>query len=140
MNENLLFTVETTMDTKDYRKFLYIATFLRSKVIIPFILAIAALMAWLLTFSEGYFNVTKFIIYWLFLAIIAFLTVIFKVERKNKQRIKTDRTGAFGAKETLEFYESFVVIKSTAFEGKLRLNIFNSTSIESRIILLPILI
>ncbi|SHI19970.1 YcxB family protein [Sporanaerobacter acetigenes] len=118
MNDNKLFTVKTSMGKEDYHKFLYIATFLRSKMIIPFILLIAALMAAFLAYGDNQFNVTKFIALWILLAMVAILTIIFKVERRNKQRIKTDKTGVFNSQETLDFYEDYLIIKSTVFEGE----------------------
>ncbi|HZK24455.1 MAG TPA: YcxB family protein [Oscillospiraceae bacterium] len=118
MEENKLFTVETTMEKKDYRKFLYTATFLKSKGAIPYIFLFSAVVAGLLVYQDSYFNVTQFIIYWAVLIGAAVLAVIFQVERRNKQRIATDKTGAFGAKERLDFYEDFQVIKSTAFAGE----------------------
>jgi len=116
--ETKLFTVETTMEKKDYRRFLYTATFCRRKAVIPFILLISAAAAALLAYEHSYFDVIKFIIYWLFLAAAAVLAIIFQVERRNKQRINTDKTGAFGAKETIDFFEDFLTIKSTAFAGE----------------------
>ena len=118
VNDNKLFTVKTSMGKEDYHKFLYIATFLRSKMIIPFILLIAALMAAFLAYGDNQFNVTKFIALWILLAMVAILTIIFKVERRNKQRIKTDKTGVFNSQETLDFYEDYLIIKSTVFEGE----------------------
>ncbi|WP_077368382.1 YcxB family protein [Anaerosalibacter sp. Marseille-P3206] len=118
MNDNKLFTVKTSMGKEDYHKFLYIATFLRSKMIIPFILLIAALMAAFLAYSDNQFSVTKFIALWILLAMVAILTIIFKIERRNKQRIKTDKTGVFNSQETLDFYEDYLIIKSTVFEGE----------------------
>ncbi|WP_099190883.1 YcxB family protein [Tepidibacter mesophilus] len=118
MNDNKLFTVKTSMEKEDYHKFLYIATFLRSKIIIPFILFLSALMAIFLAYSEHQFNIIKFFIFWMVLTIVAVFVIIFKVERKNKQRIKTDKTGVFNSQETLDFYEDFLIIKSTVFEGE----------------------
>lgn len=106
------------MEKEDYHKFLYIATFLRSKIIIPFILLISALAAIFLAYSENQFNAINFIVSWFVLGAVAFFTIIFKVERKNKQRIKTDKTGVFNSQETLDFYEDFLIIKSTVFEGE----------------------
>ncbi|WP_416198421.1 MAG: YcxB domain-containing protein [Sporanaerobacter sp.] len=122
MNDNKLFTVKTSMGKEDYHKFLYIATFLRSKIIIPFIFLISALMAAFLAYSENQFSVTKFIALWIVLAMVAILTIIFKVEMRNKQRIKTDKTGVFNAEEVLDFYEDFLIIKSTVFEGESKIN------------------
>lgn len=118
MSENKLFTVNTCMRKEDYRKFLYIATFLRSKIIIPFIFIMSGLMSAFLSYDGSKFNIGEFLIFWLVLALVAVGVVIFKVERKNKQRVKTDKTGAFDSEETLDFYENFLIIKSTVFEGE----------------------
>lgn len=116
--EGKLFTVKTCMEKEDYRKFLYIATFLRSKVIIPFILLLSLIMAGLLAYNENQFSIGKFFMFWILLAVIAVVVVVFKVESRNKQRIKTDKTGVFDSQETLDFYEDFLIIKSTVFEGE----------------------
>lgn len=121
MNDNKLFTVKTIMGKEDYRKFLYIATFLRSKIIIPFILFLSALMAIFLAYSENGFNITEFFIFWIVLTILAIFTVIFKVERKNRQRVKTDKTGVFDSQEILDFYEDFLIVKSSVFEGEFKI-------------------
>ncbi|NLP47207.1 MAG: YcxB family protein [Epulopiscium sp.] len=118
MNNNKLFTVKTSMKKEDYHKFLYIATFLRSKIIIPLMLLISALVAVFLAYSESQFDTIKFIVSWILLLVVAFFTIIFKIEMRNKQRIKTDKTGVFNSEEILEFYEDFLIIKSTVFEGE----------------------
>ena len=84
-------------------------------------ITLSGIMSFLLTFNETPFNITKFISFWIFLLVIAIFVVIFKVETKNKQRIKTDRTGIFGSMETLDFYEDYVKIKSTAIEGETKI-------------------
>ncbi|WP_313756833.1 YcxB family protein [Tissierella sp.] len=122
--DNKLFTVKTSMTKEDYHKFLYIATFRRSKIVIPFIVAFAALISALLAYGEGQFNAMEFFIFWILLIFVSFATVIFKVERRNKQRIKTDNTGVFNSQDTLDFYEDFLIVKNTAIEGqsKIRYN------------------
>lgn len=52
-------------------------------------------MAVFLAYSENQFDATKFIILWIVLVFVTILTINFKVERKNKQQIKTDKTGIF---------------------------------------------
>ncbi|WP_353095338.1 YcxB family protein [Tissierella praeacuta] len=119
--DNKLFTVKTRMTKEDYHKFLYVATFRRNKVIIPFIIILAALMAGLLAFDNRQFNIIGFFIFWILLALVSFGTVIFKVERKNKQRIKTDNTGAFDSQDILDFYDDFLIVKNTAIEGQIKI-------------------
>ncbi len=121
MNGKKLFTVETTIETKDYRRFLYLTTFLKSRATIILMLLATALAALFLAFYDHYFYPLMFILYWIILLLAAVLVIVFKVERKVKQKITTDRTGTFGAKETLDFYRDFVTLKSTAVEGETRI-------------------
>ncbi|BFN04439.1 hypothetical protein [Clostridium tetani] len=51
MEEKILFKVKTKMDKEDYRKFLYLATFKKSPIIIPMILFIAAIGAGIIAFK-----------------------------------------------------------------------------------------
>lgn len=118
MDDNKLFTVTTTIEKEDYRRFLYIATFLRSKIIIPFFVLLSCIVASFLAYSEGQLNILRFIVLWIVLTALDILTLVYNVERKNKQRIKIDKTGAFDAKETLDFYDDYLVIKSAVFGGK----------------------
>lgn len=88
VNDNKLFTVKTSMGKEDYHKFLYIATFLRSKMIIPFILLISALMAAFLAYSDNQFSVTKFIALWILLAMVAILTIILRLRGEISSELK----------------------------------------------------
>jgi len=117
--EQIIYTIKTTMEKSDYRKFLYLATFCRNKITIPIIAIIALVGSLLLNWSLYQLNLTAIILYWLFFFALALGTVCFKVERKNKVRIKTDLTGTFDSLNILTFYEDKVVmendlLKSTA--------------------------
>ncbi|MBM7686016.1 MAG: hypothetical protein PWP07_214 [Epulopiscium sp.] len=110
-------TIHTTMSKEDYRKFLYIATFRRNKAIIPFIAFLALIGSTIVSLDNGQFNFIKLIISWIFLFALAIVVVIFKVERKNAQRIKTDKTGAFDSINTLKFYEDRLVIENEGLKS-----------------------
>lgn len=75
-------------------------------------------MAVFLAYSDNQFDATKFIILWIVLVFVTILTINFKVERKNKQQIKTDKTGIFNSQGTLDFYEELLIIKRKVFERK----------------------
>ena len=74
--------INTTLSKEDYRRFLYIATFRRNKVIIPLIGLIALIGSFDVNFDGGSFNLIKFIISWVFLFALAIGAVLFKVEKK----------------------------------------------------------
>jgi len=110
--------INTTMTKEDYRKFLYIATFKRNKFIIPMLCLIALLGSMVVSLDNGQFSLTKFIISWLIFFPLTIIVIIFKVERKNAQRIKTDKTGAFDSVNSLKFYDDRIVIENEALKSK----------------------
>jgi hypothetical protein len=103
--------INTTMSKEDYRKFLYIATFKRRKLTIPLLALISLLASLMISFESANINLAKFIISWIALFTLA-AVVVFKVERRNVQRIKTDKTGAFDSINTLNFYEDRIVFEN----------------------------
>ena len=100
------FIISTTISKEDYRKFLYIATFRRNKLIIPLLLLIALLASLVIGFENGNINFTKVIVSWVVLFALAIAVLVFKVEQRNAQRIKTDKTGAF---DSLNAFKQFLV-------------------------------
>lgn len=109
--------INTTMTREDYRKFLYIATFKRNKFVIPFLCFISLIGSLIVGFDSGNFNFIRFIISWILLFALAIGVVIFKVERKNAKRIKTDKTGTFDSVNTLKFYEDRIVMENDSLKS-----------------------
>jgi hypothetical protein len=118
--------INTTMSKEDYRKFLYIATFRRNKVLIPLLGLISLAGSIIVTSDSGNFNFIKLVISWILLFALAIVVVLFKVEKKNAQRIKTDKTGAFDSINTLKFFEDRIVMVNKALKsrGELKYNQF----------------
>lgn len=108
------FRITTKMEQKDYRKFLYIATFLRSKIIIPYLLLVSMAGAYLMR-EKGESSIF-FIMKVIGLFILAVGTVCFTVERKNKQRVKTDRI-TFYLESKLSFFEDRVCYENEEMKG-----------------------
>lgn len=127
------FIINTTMSKEDYRKFLYIATFRRNKVTIPLVGLISLLGSLIITLGNGDFSFIKLIISWILLFVLAIAVVLFKVERKNARRIKTDKTGSFDSINTLKFYEDRIVMENKELKstGELKYSQFY-TLIESK--------
>jgi len=100
------------MSKEDYRKFLYLATFCRNKLIIPLLMLIALLASLVIGFENGNINFVKLIVSWVVLFVLAVAVLVFKVEQRNAQRIKTDKTGAFDSINTLKFYEDRIVFEN----------------------------
>ena len=63
MSDKKLFTIKTSINKKDYSRFLYIATFLRNKFTIPAIIVITALMAGFVSYNNRTFELKSFLIY-----------------------------------------------------------------------------
>ena len=114
--------IKTSITEEDYRKFLYIATFKRSKFIIPFMIIISLIGGLAISFNNGQINLFILIISWVSLFALSFIVIIFKVERKNKQRIKTDKTGTFDSINTLSFFEDKVVMENESIQSTGQLN------------------
>lgn len=119
MDGDLRLIVKTTVEKDDYRIFLYKSTFFKNKSSIPFILLVSGVMAVILSRLNQVYSLIYFLGAWLFLTLVMFSTIIYKIEKKFRQRIKSDKTGAFDSFETLEFYDDFVIIKSPRFDGLL---------------------
>lgn len=120
--------IRTTMSKEDYRKFLYIATFRRNKRIIPSLGLISLIAGLFVGFESGALNLTKLIISWIVLFALAIAVVVFKVERRNAQRIRTDKTGAFDSINTLKFYEDRIVFENQELKstGELKYSQFHA--------------
>lgn len=112
------------MSKEDYRRFLYIATFKRNKLIIPLIGLISFVGSLIISFDN--FSFMRLIISWILFFAFAIVVILFKVERKNAQRIKTDKTGTFDSVNTLKFYDDKIVMenKSLKSTGELKYNQF----------------
>ncbi|MGB3959719.1 MAG: YcxB family protein [bacterium] len=125
--------INTTMTKEDYRKFLYFATFRRNKVIIPLLGLISLVGSLVVSWDSGDVDFIKLIISWPLLFVLAIAVVIFKVERKNALRIKTDKTGTFDSVNTLKFYDDRIVIENKALKstGELKYSQFYAL-IESK--------
>lgn len=116
MNE-IKYTIKTTMDKEDYRKFLYLATFCRNKMVVP-IIAIIALAGSLLTSLRLHsFTWGSIALLWILFFSIAIGVICFKVERKNKLRIASDNTGTFGSQNVIKFYEDKVVMENDSLKS-----------------------
>ena len=121
MDSNKLFTVKTTIEQKDYHKFLYIATFFKRKVYPLILFIFTAILSLLVTYNEGCFSPKEFLVFWIILNIFLILVIVIKIEIIFRQRIKTDNTGFFNSTEILDFYTDFLIVKSKVFEGEMKI-------------------
>lgn len=132
MNE-IKYIVRTTMEKEDYRKFLYLATFCKNKMVIPIIACLAFAGSLAVNWNLHYVRWGIVMLYWAFLFVFAIAVVCLKVERKNKLRVTTDNTGTFGSLNVLKFYSDKVVMDNASLKstGELKYSQFYSV-VESK--------
>ncbi|WP_312652027.1 YcxB family protein [Proteiniclasticum sp.] len=111
------FNIETTMTKEDYKKFLYIATFRRNRLLIPLMIFMSIIGSVVIGFDTYGFSWVRFILSFLVLTPSAFVIIIFQIERKNAKRIKTDQTGSFDSINKLTFYEDKMMLQNEAFKS-----------------------
>lgn len=115
--ETVHFAVQTKMEKEDYRKFLYLATFFREKFTLPMVFGFAALGAAGIQLSEGAFAPLRFILLTVFLFAAAIGVLCLRVERQNKRRVASDKTGTFGGVVTLRFGDEEIEVENAALHS-----------------------
>ncbi|WP_367565977.1 YcxB family protein [Lacrimispora sp.] len=131
--EEIKYIIRTTMEKEDYRKFLYLATFCRNKMVIPLIASIAFAGSLLINWNLHLLNWVAITLSWVFLFALAIITVCFMVERKNKPGVTSEHTRTFDSLNILKFYEEKVVMENDLLKstGELKYTQFFSV-IESK--------
>jgi len=114
-------TVDTSMSKKDYEKFLFIATFRKNKFTIPILILMALIGGLFIGYDGDYFSILRFFISWILMFVFTILVLVFKIKRKNAQRVKTDKTGAFDSINTLRFYEDRIVMENKSIRSRAEL-------------------
>lgn len=115
--EQIQFEIITKMEKDDLKKFMYIATFFRKKSTIPMLVTVSLLGSLWVNYALG--NVTTlgfFVVTMIMLAAIVGV-ICFKIERRVRQRIKTDNTGTLGSESVLRFYEEHLEMESESFRS-----------------------
>lgn len=123
-------SIRTHMEKADYKKFLYSVTFFKSTKSIGFLVAIALVAAILLTIDGTGFNIVKFLGYFALLLFIGLISIILKVEKLNKAKIKSDDGLLFDSVNELNFYDDYIQVNNEAFESdsKIPYEIINKVS------------
>lgn len=116
------FLIKTKMDKEDYRKFLYIAAFLKKKTTIPLLALIALIVSILINWSNDFLSPISVIVTWIILFAVSIGAICFGVERKMKQRLSSDRIGTFNTTSVLKFYDDKVIMENDSLNstGELR--------------------
>lgn len=109
MENKLLFKVTSKLEAKDFRKFLYLATFKRSPLIIPVIGLIGLIAASTITFVNGPFTVVKFLGLFLSLFLIAYIATCLKVEYRSFVVKKDKNHPIFKDNHNISFFENYIM-------------------------------
>ena len=115
--ESLKFTITTKMEKEDLKKFMYIVTFFRKKSMIPMLVTISLLGSLWVNYAWGNVTTLGFFIVTMIMLIFIVGVICFKIERRVKQRIKTDNTGTLGSESVLRFYEEHLEMESESFRS-----------------------
>lgn len=117
MGENAIFTIRTKMEKEDYRKFLYIATFKRNPYAIHMLVIMSMLASVLTSMWTKTLDIVSVATLWIIMLATAVGMICLKVERKNKARIATDKTGAFESVNILHFYQDHMIMETPDIKG-----------------------
>ena len=115
--EPVKFEITTKMEKEDLKKFMYIATFFRKKSTIPMLVTVALLGALWVNFAWGNVTVLGFFVATIIMLAFVVGVVFFKIEKRVKQRIKTDNTGTLGSESVLRFYDDHLEMESETFRS-----------------------
>lgn len=124
--ESVKFTITTQMEKEDLKKFMYIATFFRKKSTIPMLVTVSLLGSLWVNLAWGKVTTLGFFIVTIIMIVFIVGVICFKIERRVKQRIKTDNTGTLGSESVLRFYDDHLEMESETFRShsELRYNQF----------------
>ena len=123
-------SIKTHMEKEDYKKFLYSVTFLKSTKSIGVLVAIALVAAIFLTIDGTGFNIVKFLGYFALFLLIGLISIVLKIEKLNKARVKSDKGLLFNSVNELDFYDEYIQVKNKSFESdsKIPYEIINKVS------------
>lgn len=105
------FTIDSSMSKEDYRIFLYTSIFRKSRVRIIILLLTCLLASFVISYDDA-FNTMVFLIAMFLFVVFIFSAIVFNIERRYSQRIKTDKTGIFNNTHKLIFFEDKLVTES----------------------------
>ena len=109
MDNKMLFKVTSKLEAKDFRKFLYLATFKRSPLIIPVIGLIGIIAASTITFVNGPFTVVKFLGLFLAMFLISYIATCLKVEYRSFVVKKDKNHPIVKDNHNISFFENYIM-------------------------------
>lgn len=112
-----IFTIETKLEPRDYRNFLYTATFRQKPYVLCLLVGIALAGAYLVQKANDWDSLASFLGLWVFFVAVSVASLCMRVERANKQRVQTDSSGFFYNPQQLRFYADRVEIDNPAIQS-----------------------
>lgn len=111
------FSIRTTMEKSDYRNFLYLATFVRHKMMLPFIAVMALIGSIVARRPAPFSHLPALAATWLFLFMLATAVVCLRIERLNNRQIAAIKAGSVQNTNLLHFYDEKVDITQPETHG-----------------------
>ncbi|RDU24396.1 YcxB family protein [Anaerosacchariphilus polymeriproducens] len=108
-----IFSVKTTMEKEDYKKFLYIAIFCKNKLLVPVIILLTIIGSLIINYS----NLLAIILTWILLFVLSIASLCFMVVTKNKQRLKSNKAGEFGSFIVWKYYDEKIIMENEVFHA-----------------------
>jgi hypothetical protein len=116
-NQSELYEITTRMDKADYRKFSYITIFRKRAQTILLILLVAVGGAGITAMMEGTFSAPRFLVIWAILIVTAVAAIFLMVEYKAMKWLSKVQTGMIGGKQTITFYENYLIAEQENVRG-----------------------
>ena len=109
-----LFSVETTIEKKDYRKFLYLHAFILTKFTLLYLIIAPILTGIGINCILEDFPIKYFVLYVIILSIILVNVVLLKLECQLNHLIKTDKF--WKSTRKLDFYKDYIISSNSIAE------------------------
>ncbi|MDF2654727.1 MAG: rane associated protein [Bacillota bacterium] len=122
MSKNVLFTVNTIMESKDYKKFSYLTIFKNKRKTFSFMVLLAAVGAFFAVMSLEKYDLPWFLGIWAILIATAFVAIILRVEYKNLNRMNQVRAGLTDPRQKITFYDRYLIAESNSARGSNKFN------------------
>lgn len=115
VKEEVKFLIKTKLKEKDFKKFLYLATYFRKKITLPLMYTLSLIGSLGITYldasSQEEFSIITAFVLSIVIFVLAIVMMNFKIARANKMRIKTDKIGTFDYECKLCFYDEYITFE-----------------------------
>lgn len=117
MNEDIIFTFDTTLEREDYKKFLRFTTFRSSmKTFLSFVV-VAAVSTALIAFLLRRHTITTILFIFLFMLLLSFSLLLLKLDHQVKLLFSDTPSNPFRKQQTITLYKSYMTATNRMNDG-----------------------